>query len=412
MIDDPLRFLRGLLDVAIAAADPALCLPPFLPPRPEGRTIVIGAGKASAAMAAAVEAHMPGPLCGLVITRYGHAVPCRLIEIVEAAHPVPDDRGRDAARRIASMVENLNPDDLVLCLISGGGSALLAAPAEGLSLADKQEVNRQLLASGAPIAAMNCLRKHLSMLKGGRLAARAYPARSLSLIISDVPGNDPSVVASGPTVADPTTNADALAIVRKYGLDLAPHVMDFLMSSRSETPKPGDPRLARAEARIIADPSRSLASAAAFAQGRGLTPINLGDRVEGEAREVGRRHADEARRAQAPSVILSGGETTVTVRGRGRGGRNAEYLLGLAIALGDQAGRYAIAADTDGIDGSQDNAGALITPDTLRRARSLGIDPEACLADNDAYGFFERLGDLVVTGPTLTNVNDFRAILV
>jgi glycerate 2-kinase len=412
VIDDPRRFLRGLLDVAIAAADPALCLPPFLPASPRGRTIVIGAGKASAAMAAAVEAHMPGALSGLVITRYGHAVPCRRIEIVEAAHPVPDERGRDAARRIASMVENLNPDDIVLCLISGGGSALLAAPAEGLSLADEQEVNRQLLASGAPIAAMNCLRKHLSMLKGGRLAARAYPARILSLIISDVPGDDPSVVASGPTVADPTTSADALAIVRKYGLDLAPHVMDFLMSSRSETPKPGDPRLARAEARIIADPSRSLASAAAFARGQGLTPINLGDRVEGEAREVGRRHADEARRAQAPSVILSGGETTVTVRGRGRGGRNAEYLLGLAIALGDHAGRYAIAADTDGIDGSQDNAGALITPDTLRRARSLGIDPEACLADNDAYGFFERLGDLVVTGPTLTNVNDFRAILV
>jgi hydroxypyruvate reductase len=412
VIDDPRQFLRGLLDTAIAAADPALCVPLFLPPPPGGRTIVIGAGKASAAMAAAVEARMPGPLSGLVITRYGHAVPARRIEIIEAAHPVPDERGRNAARRIASMVENLNPDDLVLCLISGGGSALLAAPADGLTLKDEQEVNRQLLASGAPIAAMNCLRKHLSMLKGGRLAARAYPARVFSLIISDVPGDDPSLVASGPTVADPTTSADAVAIVRKYGLSFAPHVMDYLMSPRSETPKPGDPRLARAEARIIADPARSLAAAAAFAKARGLTPISLGDRVEGEAREVGRRHAEEARRAPGSSVILSGGETTVTLRGKGRGGRNAEYLLSLAIALGHSAGRYAIAADTDGIDGSENNAGALITPDTLRRARLLGIDPEARLADNDAYGFFDRLGDLVVTGPTLTNVNDFRAILV
>ena len=412
MIDDPRQFLRGLLDAAIAAADPALCVPPCLPAPPKGRTIVIGAGKASAAMAAAVEAHMPGPLSGLVITRYGHAVACRHIEIIEAAHPVPDARGRDAAGRIASMVENLDPDDLVLCLISGGGSALLAAPADGLTLEDKQEVNRQLLASGAPIAAMNCLRKHLSMLKGGRLAARAYPARVLSLIISDVPGDDPAIVASGPTVADPTNSADALAIVHRYGLALAPRVMDYLMSPRSETPKPGDPRLARAEARIIADPARSLAAAAAFAKARGMTPVSLGDRVEGEAREVGRRHAEEARRAPGSSVILSGGETTVTLRGKGRGGRNAEYLLSLAIALGPSAGRYAIAADTDGIDGSEDNAGALITPDTLHRARSLGIDPEACLGDNDAYRFFERLGDLVVTGPTLTNVNDFRAILV
>jgi hydroxypyruvate reductase len=363
-------------------------------------------------MAAAAEDHMPGPLSGLVITRYGHAVPCRRIEIIEAAHPVPDTRGRDAARRIASMVENLNHDDLVLCLISGGGSALLAAPAEGLTLEDKQEVNRQLLASGAPIAAMNCLRKHLSMLKGGRLAVLAYPARVLSLIISDVPGDDPAIVASGPTVADPTTSADALAIVNRYGLTLAPRVLDYLKSARSETPKPGDPRLARAEARIIADPARSLAAAAALAKAQGVAPVSLGDRVEGEAREVGRQHAEEARRVPGSSIILSGGETTVTVRGKGRGGRNTEYLLSLAIALGASAGCYAIAADTDGIDGSESNAGALITPDTLHRARSLAINPEACLANNDAYSFFERLGDLVVTGPTLTNVNDFRAILV
>ncbi len=312
MIDDPRQFLRGLLDAAIAAADPALCVPPCLPAPPKGRTIVIGAGKASAAMAAAVEAHMPGPLSGLVITRYGHAAPCRRIEIVEAAHPVPDTRGRDAARRIASMVENLTPDDLVLCLMSGGGSALLAAPADGLTLEDKQEVNRQLLASGAPISAMNCLRKHLSMLKGGRLAVRAYPARLLSLIISDVPGDDPAIVASGPTVADPTTSADALAIVSRYGLALAPRVMDYLRSPRSETPKPGDPRLAGAEARIIADPARSLAAAAAFAKARGVAPVSLGDRVEGEAREVGGATPRKSQRAPGSSVILSGGETTVT----------------------------------------------------------------------------------------------------
>jgi hydroxypyruvate reductase len=412
VVDDPRRFLKRLLDAAIAAADPAACLPPFLPPSPKGRTIVIGAGKASAAMAAVVDERMPGPLSGLVITRYGHGLSTRRIEIVEAAHPVPDERGLDAARRIAAMVQGLNADDLVLCLISGGGSALLAAPPAGLSLADEQEVNRQLLSSGAPISAMNCLRKHLSMLKGGRLAALGYPAHILSLIISDVPGNDPSLVASGPTVADPTTSAEALAIVRTYALKLAPHIIDYLSSPRSETPKPGDERLARAEAKIIADPSRSLASAAALARAEGLTVIDLGDRVEGEARDVGRLHALEARRAPPRSIILSGGETTVTIRGKGRGGRNTEYLLGLAIALGQGAGCYAIAADTDGIDGSEQNAGALITPDTLTRAEALGLDPQGFLADNDAYGFFHCLGDLIVTGPTRTNVNDFRAILV
>ncbi|HYN00438.1 MAG TPA: glycerate kinase [Aestuariivirgaceae bacterium] len=406
---DHRQFLRSLFDAAVSAADPARCVPPSLPPPPRGRTIVIGAGKASAAMAAAVEQHMPGPLSGLVITRYGHGWPCRRIEVIEAAHPVPDEQGRAAARRIAAMVEGLNPDDLVLCLISGGGSALLAAPAAGLTLADKQEVNRQLLASGAPIAEMNCLRKHLSMLKGGRLAARAYPARVVSLIISDVPGDDPAVIASGPAVADPTTSEEARAIIRKYGLDLPPRVMQFLSSPEAETPKPGDPRLGAAEVKIIATASQSLKAAARVAENSGWNVINLGDRVEGEARDVARMHA--VLTAGPHAIILSGGETTVTVRGKGRGGRNTEYLLSLAIALGETNGRFAIAADTDGIDGSEDNAGAIVTPDTLDRATALGLDPEAYLANNDAYGFFEKLGDLVLTGPTRTNINDFRAML-
>jgi len=409
-MDRARQFLRSLLDHAIAAADPALCVPPNLPPRPEGRTIVIGAGKASAAMAAAVEKHMPGPLSGLVVTRYGHAVPCRHIEIVEAAHPVPDKRGLRAAQRLAAMLDGLHEEDLVLCLISGGGSSLLSAPAPGLSLADEREVNRLLLASGVAIGEMNCLRKHISSLKGGRLALRAFPARVLSLIISDVPGDDPAVIASGPTVADPTTREDALAIVRKYGLKLPKSVLDFLSTPAAETPKASDPRLARAEAKIIATASLSLAAATAAAEQAGWNVLNLGDRIEGEARLVARQHA--AISTAAHSVVLSGGETTVTIRGRGRGGRNTEYLLSLALALGEKNGRFAIAADTDGIDGSEANAGAIITPDTLARAKALGLDAAAHLANNDAYEFFEKLGDLVVTGPTLTNVNDIRAMLV
>jgi hydroxypyruvate reductase len=407
---EPRKFLRSLLDAAIAAADPALCLPPHLPEAPAGRTIVLGAGKASAAMARVVEDHMEGPLSGLVITRYGHGLSCRRIEVVEAAHPVPDTRGLEAARRILAMAGGLRENDLVLCLISGGGSALLTLPADGLSLDDKQEVNRQLLKSGAPIAEMNCVRKHLSAIKGGRLAACAYPARVLSLIISDVPGDDPSLIASGPTVPDPSTRADALAIVRKYGLRLPRHVLAVLSRPESETPKAGDPRLARTGARIIAAPSQSLAASARKAREAGLAVIDLGDRIEGEARHVAEMHA----RLDAPSgaVVLSGGETTVTVRGQGRGGRNTEYLLALAIALGERNGRFAIAADTDGIDGSEANAGALITPDTLKRARALGLDAAARLAANDSYSFFEKLGDLIDTGPTRTNVNDFRAMLV
>ena len=404
--------LKSLFSAAIAAADPALRVPPFLPELPRGRTIVVGAGKASAAMALAVEQHWKGDLTGLVITRYGHGAPCRRIEIVEASHPVPDANGRDAALRMGRLVQGLGPDDLVLCLISGGGSALLAAPAPGLTLEDKQNVNRQLLACGAPIAEMNCVRKHLSALKGGRLAAAAYPAQVVSLIISDVPGDDPAVVASGPTVPDPSTREEALAILRKYKFDLPAHVWDFLATPEAETPKPGDPRFAKVSTRMIATPAQSLVAAARLAQEAGYRVIDLGDRVEGEAREVAREHAALALATEGPAIILSGGETTVTLRGQGRGGRNAEYALALTLALGGKANIVAIAGDTDGIDGSEDNAGALVTPVTLARARAKGLDPEVYLANNDAYSFFAALGDLIVTGPTSTNVNDFRAILI
>jgi hydroxypyruvate reductase len=410
--DEKTDLLLDLFNAAVAAADPAICVPPNLPPPPTGRVVVIGAGKASAAMAQAVESAWPGELSGLVITRYGHGAPCRKIEIVEAAHPVPDDKGRAAAARIGDMVKGLSADDLVLCLISGGGSALLAAPAPGLTLDDKRLVNRQLLACGAPISEMNCVRKHLSALKGGRLAAAAYPAELVSLVISDVPGDDPAVVASGPTVPDPTTREDAMRIIEKFGLHLPPHVMAFLRSPEAETPKPGDPRLARAKTRMIAAPAQSLAAAAALARSRGYRVIDLGDRVEGESRAVALEHAELALKTGGPCVILSGGETTVTLRGKGRGGRNAEYALALAIALGGRAGVSAIACDTDGIDGSEDNAGAVVKPDTLLRAHRMGADATAFLENNDAYSFFEKLGDLVVTGPTMTNVNDFRAILI
>jgi glycerate 2-kinase len=404
--------LKDLFSAAIAAADPALRVPPFLPKPPKGRTIVVGAGKASAAMALAVEQNWKAPLSGLVITRYGHGAPCKKIEIVEASHPVPDANGRDAALRMGELVKGLNEDDLVLCLISGGGSALLAAPAPGLTLEDKQNVNRQLLACGAPISEMNCVRKHLSALKGGRLAAAASPAEVVSLIISDVPGDDPAIVASGPTVPDPTTRADALAILRKYKFDLPAHVWAFLETEAAETPKPGDPRFAQVRTEMIAAPAQSLAAAAKLARAAGYRVIDLGDRIEGEAREVARAQAAQALATKGPAVILSGGETTVTLKGKGRGGRNAEFALALAIALDGRSDISAIAGDTDGIDGSEDNAGALVMADTLERARAKGLDAKAFLANNDAYSFFAGLGDLVVTGPTRTNVNDFRAILV
>jgi glycerate 2-kinase len=415
----PPQLLRQMFDAAIASAQPALCVPPQLPPPPRGRLIVVGAGKASAAMARAVEENWSGPLSGLVVTRYGYAVPCQRIEIVEAAHPVPDAAGMHAARRMLELVGVLREDDLVLCLFSGGGSALLPLPAPGLNLDLKQSMNRALLASGATIREMNCVRRHLSAIKGGRLAAASHPARMLTLLISDVPGDRPIDIASGPTVADPTTSADALAILRRYGIDLPGPVRELLESGRGESVKPGDPRLARAAVRIIATPQMALEAAAGVARAAGITPHILGDAIEGEARDVGKIFAGVASQVAernqpftAPCVLLSGGETTVTVRGKGRGGRNVEYLLSLAIALEGRPGIHALAGDTDGVDGEEEIAGAVLGPDTLARAWSLGLKPRDMLDNNDGHGFFTALGDSVITGPTLTNVNDFRAILI
>jgi hydroxypyruvate reductase len=416
---DERAFLLSLFRAAIDAALPAKVIPGHLPQAPKGRTIVLGAGKASAAMAKAVEDNWPGALEGIVVTRTGHGVPCRRIEIVEASHPVPDGRGENAARRILALAKTAGPDDLVLCLISGGASALLALPAEGLALADKQAINRALLRSGADIGEMNTVRKHLSAIKGGRLAAAAYPARIVTLLISDVPGDDPSVIGSGPTVADATTFADARAILARYGMDPPPAVAARLAAAIDETPKPGDPRLAGSDVVMIASPRTSLEAAAKVARDAGVSPLILGDAIEGEAREVGRAVAGIAlsvRRhglpLKPPAVLLSGGETTVTVKGKGRGGRNTEFLAGLALQLAGAPGIFALAGDTDGIDGSEDNAGAVVTPDSLARARDAGLDYHALLATNDAYGIFSGTGDLVVTGPTLTNVNDFRAVLI
>jgi len=411
---DPRAFLERLFKTAIDAAQPEERLAAFLPEPPRGRTLVVGAGKAAAAMAAAVEAAWEGPLDGLVVTRYDHCAPTRRIEVVEASHPIPDAAGETAARRMLQAVRGLGADDLVLCLISGGGSALLAAPAPGLSLDDKRAINKALLASGADIAEMNCVRKHLSAVKGGRLAAAAAPARVVSLIISDVPGDDLSVIASGPTTPDSTTSAEALAILARYQIAAPERVLAHLRDPASETPKPGDAAFARVENRLIAAPILSLRAAAEAARAAGVTPLILGDALEGEAREVGKALAGVAlscrlhgEPARPPVVLLSGGETTVTVRGKGRGGRNAEFALALALTLNGAAGIYALAGDTDGIDGSEDNAGAYVAPGTLA-----GRDGRARLDANDAYSVFEASGGLVVTGPTLTNVNDFRAILV
>jgi glycerate 2-kinase len=411
--------LRSLFDAAIAAAQPALCLPRHLPARTPGRTLVIGAGKASAAMARSLEQHWDGPLEGLVITRYGYAVPCQRIEIVEAAHPVPDAAGLLASARIQRLVSDLNADDLVIALISGGGSALLVAPGEGLSLADKQAVNSALLECGASISEMNCVRRHLSSAKGGRLAAACHPARVLSLLISDVPGDSPIDIASGPTVADPSTCADALAIIERYSIPLPTAVRALLESGAGESIKPGDPRLDACETRIITAPQVALEAAADVARAAGYTPYILGDSLEGEARELGKTLAGIARQVrlhgqpfQTPCVLLSGGETTVTVKGQGRGGRNVELLLSLALALDGLPGVHAIAGDTDGVDGAEEIAGATLSPDTLARAWALGIHPRRSLDNNDGHGFFQALGDSVVTGPTLTNVNDFRAIVI
>jgi hydroxypyruvate reductase len=408
-----------MFDAAIGAVSPAGCVPPHLPPPPPGRTVVVGAGKAAAAMARAVEERWNGPLEGLVVTRYGHAVPTRRIEVVEAAHPVPDDSGRHAAERMLAMVQGLGSDDLVLCLISGGGSALLALPSSGVPLEDKRTVTARLLRSGATIHEINTVRKHLSAIKGGRLGAAAAPARVVTLAISDVAGDDPAVIASGPTVPDPTTFADARAVLARHGIDPPASVARHLAEERRETIKPGDPRLANVITEIVATPQRALGAAAMTAMSNGCLPLVLGDAIEGEAREVAKVLAGIAlsvvrhhHPVPPPAALISGGETTVTVTGNGRGGRNTEFLLALAIALEGRAGIHAIACDTDGIDGSEDNAGAMIGPDTLARAAAAGLDPRKYLAGNDSYGFFKALGDLVVTGPTLTNVNDFRAILV
>ncbi len=408
-----------MFDAAIAAAQPSLCVPPNLPAAPRGRLIVIGAGKASAAMARAVEDHWPGELSGVVVTRYGYAVPCRRIEIIEAAHPVPDAASEEAARRLLAAVQGLSADDLVLCLMSGGASSLLVSPLEGLTLDDKQLVNRALLKSGASISEMNCVRRHLSGIKGGRLAAACHPARTLTLLISDVPGDQPMDIGSGPTVGDPTTCADALAILERYKVELPAHIVEVLASGRGESVKPTDPRLAASELRFVATPLMALEAAAAVARKIGLPVHTLGDSIEGEARDVGKMMAAIALHAarhgepfKPPCVVLSGGETTVTVRGQGRGGRNVEFLLSLAIGLGGSPGVHALAGDTDGVDGLEEIAGACISPDTLARAWALGINPRRSLADNDGHGFFEALGDSVVTGPTLTNVNDFRAVLI
>jgi hydroxypyruvate reductase len=408
-----------MFDAAIASAQPALCIPSHLPAAPRGKVIVIGVGKASAAMARAVEEHWPGPLSGMVVTRYGYAVPCERIEIVEAAHPVPDTAGLHAAQRMLELVAGLSADDLVLCLISGGGSALLPLPIAGLTLEHKQTVNRALLASGATISEMNCVRRHLSAIKGGRLAVACHPARVLTLLISDVPGDRPIDIASGPTVADPTTCADALAIVRRYGIELPGPAREVLESGRGESVKPGDPRLAHAEVRMVATPQMALEAAAMVARDAGIAAHILSDAIEGEARDVGKVLAgiaiQVAERGQpfvAPCVLLSGGETTVTVRGSGRGGRNVECLLSLAIALDGHPRIHALAGDTDGVDGQEEIAGACIAPDSLARAWSQGLRLKDMLVNNDGHSFFTALGDSVITGPTLTNVNDFRAVLI
>jgi len=428
----PQNFLRKLYDAAVRRALPAHNTAAFLPPVPKGRTLVLGAGKAAGAMVHAVEALWPAdaPLSGLVVTRYDHTPqrPAGLahrIDIVEAAHPVPDAAGLQAAQRMLELTQNLTPDDLVLCLISGGGSALLTLPAEGLTLQDKQRINQQLLDSGANIVEMNCVRKHLSRIKGGRLAAACAPAQVVTLMISDVPGDDPSVIASGPTVADPSTCADALAILERYRIELPAPVWKALNEGQMETPKPGAPVFATQQLHMIATPMQSLQAAAELAGQAGLPAYILSDEIEGESRDVGRVHAALARAIaqgngpfQRPCVLLSGGETTVTVKplpagaAKGRGGRAGEFCMGLAEGLQGQSGVWALAADTDGIDGVQDNAGARVSPDTLQRAASLGMKLSSYQARNDAYGFFEPLGDLVFTGPTHTNVNDFRAILI
>jgi glycerate 2-kinase len=415
-LDDPRQFLLELFQIAVRAADPHLVLAPCLPTDTSRRALVIGAGKAAASMASALEQHWCGELSGLVVTPYGHALPCHGIEVVEAAHPIPDERGVQAVQRILRLVKDLNPADLVICLLSGGGSALLSLPAPGITLAEKQAISRHLLHCGAAIDEINCVRKHLSGIKGGRLARACQPAQLITYAISDVPGDLPAVIASGPTVPDPTTSAEALATLRRHRIPLAPHIATWLEAPASESLKVGDPAFAGSEFHLIATPRLSLQAAASAARGAGVEVVLLGDDLQGEAREVAGAHAALALgalgTAKGPCLFLSGGETTVTVKGRGRGGRNTEFLLSLAIEMAGAPGIYALAADTDGIDGAQDNAGAVLTPATWQRARDLGLDAAAMLADNDSHGFFATVDDLMLTGPTRSNVNDFRALLV
>ena len=406
-----------MFDAAVSSAMPGICVPPRLPDLPRGRTIVVGAGKAAAAMARAVEDHWPGEVEGIVVTRYGHAVPCRKIEVREAGHPVPDQAGVEAAHAIMASVSDLTADDLVICLVSGGGSALLPALPDTISLEDEQRLARALLGSGATISEMNCVRKHVSLIKGGRLARIAFPARVEALVISDVPGDDPAIVASGPTIADASTRHDALRIIDKYALDVPDSIRSWLESSGSEAPAPAD--LTNVGCTLVATAQTALEAAAAVAEEAGYRVFTIGSAVEGEARTIGLEHAGIVQRIVsdreplgAPCALLSGGETTVTVRGNGRGGRNGEYLLGLLAGLQSAPGVSALAADTDGIDGTERNAGAIIDETSLARAASLGLSPEASLRDNDGYTFFEAIGDLVTTGATHTNVNDFRAILI
>ena len=416
------QLLTAMFEAAVASAQPDLRVPLFLPKStPKGRLIVIGAGKASAAMARAVEASWPGELSGIVVTRYGYEEPCKRIEILSAAHPVPDEAGHNAAQRILDCVSNLTPDDVVLCLISGGGSSLLPLPAEGLTLDDKQRINRELLRSGATIREMNCVRRHLSQIKGGRLAAACYPAQVINLLISDVPGDDPADIASGPTVGDPTTCSDALEIIDRYKITIPEAIRSRLLDGGLESVKPDDQRLARVSTHMIATPHQSLQAAADVALKAGIATYIMGDAIEGEAKDVGSTFAGLTRQIMAhdapfqkPCILLSGGETTVTMRGdcEGKGGRNVEFLLALGVALQGADGIYALAADTDGVDGLEEIAGAVLTPDTLQRAWALGASPRAALDNHDAHTFFGKLGQSLITGPTKTNVNDFRAILI
>jgi hydroxypyruvate reductase len=415
----PETLLRAAFQAAIDAAHPDRCVPGWLPSPPRGRTLVVGAGKAAAAMALAFDRHWPADLTGLVVTATGHGERCPRIEVLETTHPIPAAAGQRAAERILQLVEGLTDNDLVVCLLSGGGSALLPLPAHGLTLAEKQAVTGSLLRSGAAIGEINCVRRHLSRIKGGRLAAACNPASLVTLAISDVPGDAPLDIASGPTVADPTTCADALAVLDRYGIDVPSRVVAALRAGEWESVKPGDPRLGRSEYHVVAAPQQSLEAAARLAAEHGVTPWIISDRLEGEARTVGRDMAGlvagvvrEGRPVRPPCLLLSGGETTVTVRGHGRGGRNVEFLLAFGMELGSRENVFALACDTDGIDGMEAVAGAVWKPDTFRRAAALGLDPRRLLDDNDAHSFFAALGDSVVTGPTRTNVNDFRAVLV